>query len=231
MIALFYEILYRPLFNLAVLLYTSFSGHDLGVAIIVLTVLIRVALFPFSSRALKSQRELSKLAPKIQEIKERNKNDSTAQSAAIMQIYKEHNINPLSGCLPLLIQIPVLISLYRVFLSVSGSKGFDALYSFMSRPDSINPMFLGFLNLASKSPVLALMAGALQFIQTRLAAGATPKNTAPGGVPDLNSRMLYFFPVMIVMISWNLPAGLSLYWVTTTSFSILEQLYIRRYSV
>lgn len=229
MITIYNEFLYKPLFNVAVFLYNILPGHDFGLAIIALTVLVRVAFFPLTRKTLKSQKSMNELAPKIQEIKEKFKDDKSAQSAATMRLYKENNINPLAGCLPLIIQIPILIALYKVFMSISLFKPENAglLYGFIDNPGAINKMFLGFLDITVKNPVLAILSGALQFIQAREAGIQNKTNPGNKQMAALNSQMLYFFPVMIIIIGWNLPAGLMLYWTTATAFSILEQRYIK----
>ncbi|OGN05240.1 MAG: hypothetical protein A2746_01090 [Candidatus Yanofskybacteria bacterium RIFCSPHIGHO2_01_FULL_44_22] len=231
MIALYNELIYKPLFNLAVFFYNILPGNDLGVAIIVLTVLVRIAFFPLTKKTIRSQKALSELAPKIQEIKEKFKNDQTSQSAAIMKLYKENGINPAAGCLPMLIQIPILFALYKVFMNVAAFNAENSawLYGFISNPGSINKMFAGFLDLTSKNPLLAILAGVLQFIQAKEASPrlADKKNAGFAGTTAFGSQMLYFFPIMIIIIGWNLPAGLMLYWITATAFSIFEQRYIK----
>lgn len=231
MATLFKTILYQPLLNLVVLIYNFLPRHDFGLAIIGLTVLIRLAFFPLSIKTIRSQKAMAELAPKLNEIKEKHKNDQSAQSAAIMSLYKENNINPLSGCLPLVIQIPVLIALYRAFLTVAKAGELTSLYGFVANPGAINRSFLGIIDIAARSPYLAVLAGVLQFGQAWLSSrsqAASPVKGAPDLASSMNKQMLYFFPVMIIIISWNLPAGLTLYWVTTTAFSIIEQLYVRR---
>lgn len=225
MAGFFNEILYRPLFNLLILIYNILPGRDFGVAIVVLTVLIRVAFFPLSIKTIRSQKALNKLGPKMKELKEKIK-DKTAQSAAIMNLYKENGVNPFSGCLPLIIQIPILIALYQAFIAGFKPESLNMLYSFVQNPGVINKTFIGLIDITLKNPVLAVLAGGLQFVQSKL---ATP-DPGTGGDPStnaLNSQMLYFFPVMIIIIGWNLPAGLILYWIATTGFSIIEQLYIK----
>jgi YidC/Oxa1 family membrane protein insertase len=222
---LFFEILYRPIFNAVVFLCTIIPGGDFGIAVILITIIIRAILFPLTVRMVRSQQALSALGPKINELKEKYKNDKTAQTEATMRLYKEHQINPLSGCLPIFIQLPILIALYRVFLAVSKSEGFSALYPFVKNPVIINSMFLGFLNLAQPSKVLAVLAGIFQFIQAKVSA---QKGQQQGIAASMNTQMLYFFPVMIIVISWSLPAGLTLYWVAATALGICEQLYIKR---
>ena len=227
--AFFKIILYIPLFNALIFISNFIPKNDLGVSIIVLTVVIRFLFFPLSIKAQRSQRALNAINPHIQAIKEKHKHDQAAQGAAMMQLYKEHNVNPVAGCLPLLIQLPILIALYQVFIAGLNPESLSLLYSFVHNPGAINPLFLGFISISSRNIVLALLAGALQFIQAKQsmtymkAGGANPQMAA------LNTQMLYFFPVMIVIIGWNLQSGLILYWITTTVFSIGEQFYLRRF--
>jgi YidC/Oxa1 family membrane protein insertase len=227
--ALFKVIIYIPLFNALILISNFIPGHDLGLAIIALTIVIRFVFFPLSIKSQRSQKALNAINPHIQAIKEKHKHDQTAQGAAMMQLYKEHNINPIAGCLPLLIQLPILIALYRVFIDGLNPQSLSMLYPFVHNPGAINPLFLGFISISGRNVILAVLAGVLQFIQAKQSmaymkssGGANPQMAA------LNTQMLYFFPVMIVIIGWNLQAGLILYWVTTTLFSIGEQFYLRR---
>ena len=224
---LYTEILYRPLFNAVVFLYDILPWHDFGFAIIALTTIIRVLFFPLSIKTVRSQKALSQLNPKIQEIKQRFKNDKSAQSVETMKLYKENNINPLAGCLPLLIQLPILIGLYQAFIAGLKPENLNMLYGFVSNPGVVNKISFGFLDITAKMPLLAIFAGAAQFVQA-WATKAQNQGLSPNKeMAALNSQMLYFFPIMIIVIGWNLPAGLILYWITTTLFSILEQLYIK----
>lgn len=228
---LFHIILYQPLFNLLIGIYNIVPGNDLGVAIIILTILIRLLFTPLSIKALVSQRKMAMVQPKLQELQTRYKDDKTKLASESMALYKEHGVNPFSGCLPILIQLPVLIALYRVFMAGFKPESLSALYGFVHNPGAIGTVSFGFLNLASAQPALAVLAGVLQFIQAWYAAKLQAV-TKPGGQESqalkMSRQMLYFFPIMIVFISWKLPAGLVLYWVITTAFSIFEQIYIRK---
>src|ERR1035437_9933659 len=132
--ALFNVLLYKPLFNALIFISNFMPGHDLGLGIIVLTVVIRFLFFPLSIKSQRSQRALNAINPHIQAIKEKHKHDQAAQGQAMMQLYKEHNINPVAGCLPLLIQLPILITLYRVFIAGLNPQSFSMLYPFVSNP-------------------------------------------------------------------------------------------------
>ena len=149
-----------------------------------------------------------------------------------MKLYKENNVNPLAGCLPLLIQLPILIALYQVFIKGITPESLTLLYSFISSPEVVHHNFLGLFDVTTRSRLLTLVAGGFQFIQSKqsTALQADGSNSPAGGkeMAALSKQMLYFFPVMIIIIGWNLPAGLILYWIATTVFSVFEQSYIKR---
>ncbi|HXV26654.1 MAG TPA: YidC/Oxa1 family membrane protein insertase [Candidatus Paceibacterota bacterium] len=221
---LFNTIIYHPLLNALVVLYDTVSFGDIGIAIVMLTVVIRLISLPLSLRTIRSQREMAELAPEIERIKEKHKNDQAAQGQAMMDLYKQHKVNPLAGCLPLLIQFPVLFGLYRVFINIFKPESLQALYSFVPDPGTIQTVSLGIVDLGVRSIPLAVAAGLAQFIQAKVAAPLQQS----GQAAMLNKQMMYFFPVLIIVISWNLPAGLALYWTVTTLASIAEQWYIKR---
>ena len=230
MISIYNEILYRPLFNIMVYLQGIIPGGDLGLTIIVLTMIIRLLFTPLSLKTIKSQKSLKELTPKVEEIKQKFKDDKTAQSAAILKLYKENNVNPLAGCLPLLIQIPILIALYQVFIKGITEESLAFLYYFVSAPELINQNFLGLVDVTMSNRLLTLVAGGLQFIQSKQSMALQSSGGSNKEMAALSKQMLYFFPIMIIIIGWNLPAGLILYWIATTVFSIFEQGYIKRKS-
>lgn len=225
---LYNEILYRPLFNALIFLYNVIPGHDFGVAIIALTLISRLILYPLNQKAIKSQKILAELQPKIKEIQQKYKNEKEKQGAAMMELYRAHKINPASGCLPFLVQFPILIALFSVFRSGLDPEKLNGLYGFVAHPGAINNMFLGLVNLAEKNYVLAVLAGALQFLQTKM---MTPKASASAASAGdfssmMNKQMLYFFPILTTFIAASLPAGLGLYWVAMTVFGIAQQYFV-----
>jgi YidC/Oxa1 family membrane protein insertase len=230
MMELYNTILFQPLFNAVIFLYNIIPGNDFGLAIVTLTIIIRVAFFPLTVKTTLSQRALSKINPLMKEIKERLKNDAQAQSAAIMKLYKDHKINPLSGCLPLIIQLPILIALYHAFGAGFKPESLDLIYGFLTRPEQINSISFGFLDITIRSIYLALLTGFAQYIQLSQNQKLTQSggSSGPSEMQALNKQMLYIFPVIIIIIGWNLPAGLLVYWMTTTLFSMGEQAYIKR---
>lgn len=232
--SIFNEFLYRPLFNLLVFLYNIIPGSDVGLAIIGVTVLVKLVFWPLTTKSVKAQRSLQEVQPKIKEIQEKYKDNKEEQSKKLMEFYKENKVNPMSGCLPLLVQIPILIALYQVFLKGFDPNSLSVLYSFIHNPGSLDPFFLGWVDLSTPNKVLAILAGASQFWQAKTVA---PKNSSLPGAPKksdeymaqaISKQMLYFLPLFTVLISWQLPAGLALYWIVTTLFTIFQQYAIMR---
>jgi len=223
----FHTFLYQPLFNALVLIYLYLPGHDFGVAVVVLTVLIKLALYPLGVQAIRSQKSLAQLQPKMKEIQEKFKNNKEQQSRAMMDLYKKEKINPFSGFLPLIIQLPILIGLYRVFW-----KGFDeaqlgSLYGFISNPGHIDTTFLGIMDLAQASIVLAILTGIAQFFQSKMMSTNQKKSAGSSDMSQMmQKQMLYFFPLFTVFVLWRLPAAVALYWLTTTLFTIVQQYII-----
>jgi len=228
LISAYQTILYQPLFNALVFLYQYLPGRDFGMAVIVLTALIRILFYPLMIKSIKSQKVLSELQPKIQEIQQKYKNDKEKQAKATMELYQKEKINPFGGCLPLLIQLPILIALYQVFWRGLQPEQLSQLYSFVPNPGAIHPLFLGIMNLAQPSLILAVLAGISQFFQTKMVTPKTPKVKKDQGQMAqfsgmMQKQMLYFFPIFTVLILLRLPAAIGLYWIVTTLFSILQQ--------
>lgn len=236
-INVFNTVLYQPLLNALVFLYQFLPGKDFGVAVIVLTIIIRIILYPLMLKSIKSQKMLSELQPKIQEIQQKHKNDKEKQVKEVMGFYQREKINPFGGCLPLLIQLPILIALYRVFWKGMEPEAMNYLYSFVPNPGEINPIFFGLINLAEPSLGLAFLAGISQFFQTKMLMSKTPKKPA---VSEQNKKsdqmaqfsqimqkqMLYFLPIFTVFILWRLPSAIGLYWLITALFSVFQQYLI-----
>lgn len=230
----FNTILYQPLFNALILLYQYLPGQDFGMAIIVLTILIKIIFYPLGVQAIKSQKVLSELQPKIKEIQERYKNDREKQTRAIMEFYQKEKINFFSGFLPILIQIPILIALFQVFWKGFGPDQMVYLYSFVSQPAEINPIFLGMVNLGQPSLFLAIFAGIFQFVQTEIqnkfGGRPVPKTKKKEGMVQfseiMQKQLIYFFPIFTVFILLTLPSAIALYWIAMTIFSIGQQYFV-----
>ncbi len=213
----FNAVFYQPLLDALVLIYKYLPGHDFGMAVIVLTVLIKFVLYPLSAKGIKSQKALQDLQPKIKELQERFKDDKNRQAKEVMDLYKKEKINPFSGLLLLLVQLPILFALFKVF--GDGVK----------KMSGVDTTFLGIINLTEASVVLVILTGATQFWQAKMMTPRHGSGQAPAkkGQPDFSSmmqkQMLYFFPAFTVFILWNMPSAIALYWLTTTLFTIFQQ--------
>src|SRR3990167_2069470 len=140
--------LYHPLFNFLVLIYNYLPGHDFGLAVILLTIIIRFILYPLSVKALNSQKVLQDLQPKLKEIQKKYKDDKEKQAKETLELYRTEKINPFSGLFLALVQLPILIALYQVFWHGLRPEALDHLYSFVANPGQINAMFVGLVDLA-----------------------------------------------------------------------------------
>lgn len=235
------DILYAPFLNALVLLYQYLPGHDFGVAVIVLTLLIRLLLYPLMAQAIRAQKAMAELQPKIQEIQEKFKNDRERQTKETMALYQREKINPLGGCLPLLIQMPILIAMFRVFWEGLRPEEMTNLYSFVPHPGVINPTFLGIIDLSKSFMaeingqveyywpvfVLAILAGLCQFIQTKMVSPKVKKVKGSDQMAKfsgmIQKQMVYFFPFLMFFILLRLPAAIGIYWLVTSLFSIGQQ--------
>jgi len=226
MIALYNTIFLQPIFNALVWFY-NLTG-DVGIAIVLLTVIVRLIILPITLKSLKSQKALQSLQPKLNELKEKFKNDKQGMAKATMQLYASEKVNPASSCLPLLIQLPVFIALYQALQVGLGNKGFHLLYQFIANPTTIAPTGFGFLDLAKASIPIAVAAGLSQFWQAKMLGAPKPPPKVPGSHDEsmltaMNKQMLYVMPVMTVVIGWSLPGGVILYWLVTNLLTILQQ--------
>ena len=234
MIQLFHILLYKPIFNIFVGLYNLIPGHDVGVVILIITILVRILLYPLTNSSIKAQRSLQELQPKMNEIKKKYK-DKQKQTQAIMQLYKGNKVNPFASCLPMLVQLPILIALYMVLRDALTSTNLaENLYSYISNPGQINAFSLGMFDMAKRSVVLAVLAGAAQYWQAKTMSRKQPPKQAGSGAKDenmmamMNKQMLYFMPVLTVFIGMSLPAGLTLYWFCSTLLMALQQVWLNR---
>ena len=229
--SLLHTIFYEPLFNLLVFVYGALPVRDFGLAVVVVTVVVKLVLYPLSAQSIRSQKAMLELQPKLAELKARHKDNKQALAQATIQLYRENKVNPFSSCLPLIIQLPFLFALYSVFINGISSRGFEDLYSFVANPGSISSMTLGIFDLSKASVVLAILAGAAQFWQAKMLQHKKPqlKNTEAADenvMATMNKKMLYIMPVVTVAIGSSLPGGLTLYWLVTTVLTALQQLVV-----
>ncbi|MDO8560899.1 MAG: YidC/Oxa1 family membrane protein insertase [bacterium] len=231
---LYNEVLYRPLFNGLILIYSFLPIHDIGISIVILTFFVRLVLFPATIKAFKSQAALRVIQPKLKAIQEEFKGNKEEQTKRIMALYAEHKMNPFSGCLPILIQLPILIALYRVFWVGLKSGEFGVLYYFVAAPAALNLIAFGFIDIAKSSIPLAILAGVSQFFQARFIPQLSVPTPQSGSSkePDLSKILMfqtkYFLPILIAVWSFSLPSALPLYWTTMSLLAIVEQILIKK---
>lgn len=226
-----YALFYKPIYNLLAILLAYLPGHDLGIAIIILTIIIRTILLIPNNKAMLSQRRLSELQPKLEKIKEKYKGDQQKISLETMALWKSEKVNPFGSCLPLLMQFPILIALFYV---IKGGLNPDfthlLYYNYPGfEPENIHTLFLGILDLTKPNLyILPLLIGFLQFLQLKLAQIKKPKTEGKklSEMEAANSMMQYIMPVMIAVFTATLPAGVGLYWGISTSYGIVQQLYV-----
>lgn len=227
-------LLYQPLYNILIFLAWLVPGHSLGVAIILLTLLIRLLLYPSFKKTIIHQKKMMELKPHLDRIKEEHKGDQKIQAEKTMALYREHGISPFASFLPLLIQLPILFVLYRVLLNGAHQIELNLLYPFTPHLASLNAFFFGFDLTKPDRLFLPLVAGAFQFIQSRQMSGFQAKLQGQATVKTndfqsmLQKQMMYFLPLFTVFIAASLPASLALYWAATTAFSVLQQWWVTR---
>ena len=244
---IFNEIIYRPIYNLLIFIYNILPIADFGIAIIVVTVLIKFLLVPVSKKQIESQKKMNELQPKIKELQQKHKDDKQKQSQALMQLYKDTKTNPLSGCLPMIVQLVFLIAIYRVLFNISNAGlmvDSAGLYSFIHNPEKINSMFLGIINLSSvinvshivtaniPQIILVILAALAQYVQTKMMMQKQTTATANKSDNDfaqiMSKQMLFLGPLLTLFIGIKFPAGLALYWLVSTLFMIIQQYYIEK---
>ncbi len=230
----FHTFFYDPIYNALVALVALIPGSDVGIAIILVTIVIRLILLPFSLSAVRTQRAMKILEPKIKELKEKHKGDKEKEALGTLALYREARVNPFASILMIFIQIPVLLALYFVFFH----EPFPAintlrLYSFTPIPDLASLEFLGLISVAGKSIVLAALAGITQFYQAHLALSGTMKpSDTPGMQSDfqriMGIQLKYVFPFIIAAVSYTTSGAIALYFITTNIAGALQEIYVRR---
>lgn len=225
-------ILLNPIFNLLLLIYALLPGHDFGVAIIVLTIIIRLLLWPLVKKQLFHQKAMRDLQPELAKIKQKAKGDRTKESQMTLELYKEKGINPFSSLGLALVQFPILIALFFVLRDIIDPTQInEAVYGFVGNlapvqaiindPSSFHPSLFGVVNLAEPSIVLAILAGLAQFVQARQLAPKHKDKSNP--TANIGTQMTLIFPILTVIIAINLPSALALYWLTSSVVAIIQQ--------
>ena len=232
-VSIYHTVFYEPLLNGLIFLINVIPMHNIGIAVVVLTILVKFVLFPFNHRSIITQRKIRELSPEIDKIKDKTKKDRQEQAKQVMDLYKRHGVNPLAGFLTLFIQIPIIIALYRVFIA---GVDFDLnhLYSFTILPEFIEMKFLGFIDMSQKSVLLALTAGVSQFFQMKLAIPPIKKSKKNDKsfkaelAKSMSVQAKYIMPALVFFIALKFSSAVALYWTTMNLFAIVHESSVRK---
>lgn len=233
LINLWNTVLYEPLANILVLIVSVVPGGDMGLAVILLTILVKIVLYPLSKKSIEGQAKMNLIAPELNKIKESGASKEE-QARLTFDLYKKYKTNPFSGCLLVLIQIPIIFALYYVFLKGLNLDS-SIFYSFVKSPEIITTNFLGIIDIAEKSWVLAILAGVSQFFQAFYMPKPSNQTNKIGSFQDtlnksLQMQMKYVFPFIVVFIAHNISGAVALYWITNNIFTIFQQIYINKHT-
>lgn len=231
---------FDPVYNSLVLFISYIPGGDVGLAIIATVILVKTILLPLSIKAAKTQRIMREIEPKLKAIKETHKDNREEQARAMMQIYKDADINPFASILLLFLQIPIVIALYFAVSSGGGvslpSINAELLYSFISMPNLISMNFLGLIDITQKSIALAVGAGIAQYIYTGMTLpklAAREVDAAPNLKDDLmrnmHIQMKYVMPVIIAIVAYTISAAIALYFLVSNVVAILQEYFVKKH--
>lgn len=219
MSALFNTYIYQPILWLLIFIYQNLSFQDLGIAIIILTIFVRLVLLPIFYKGAKDQTVIQRIQPHIKKIQLDHKDDKEKQAKELMALYQKHRVNPFSSILFLLLQLPIFIALFGIFTKEISTSVFQ------------NHYFIGLVNLDEKNLFLIFLAALLQYFQARMTIipeNTNGKETEKNFVATNQKIMMYIGPILTVVVLFNLPAAIGLYWLVSNLFSIIQQVYINK---
>lgn len=229
---MFNTLLVEPLFNLLALIYAYVPGADFGVAIIILTVIVRLALWPIVNKQLHSQKAMQRIAPDVKKVKEKAKGDRTKESQMLMELYKEKGINPFASLVPLLVQLPLLFALFIVLRDIVkpgeiASFAYDPIANLSAiraiiEGGQFRPTFLGYFDLAKSSIILSALAAGVQAYQAKQLMPKDMSDMAPEA-RAISKATITLFPVLTFIVGLTLPSALPLFWAATSLIAILQQ--------
>lgn len=222
------QFIYQPILNTLTWLY-SVLGNNLGFAIIVLTLLVRSILIPFTLPQMRSAKKMAALKPELDALKRKHGSDSKLLQQKTLELYQKNKINPAAGCLPFIAQFIVLIALYRVFMHTLGGDGMGEISSQfliwdLKHKDGtyILPILAGVLQLITSVTLLP----AIENEPAKREGTKEQKEDVAEMAQTMQQQMVFMMPIMTVIFSLQFPSGLALYWVITTAFSLAQQLVV-----
>ncbi len=223
---MFTTIVIQPLYNAFIYLVNYLPGHELWIAVVILTLLLKLILVPLFKKQVRDQVVMQYLSPKLKSLQEKYKDKKDVLAKESMALYSKYKVNPLLSIVILLIQLPFLIGLYRIFYyDLSTHK--DLLYSGVNFPETISHMFFVF-DLTQKSIILAVVAAVTQYFVGAIMFKNKNAGEENEFVQAVNMQMKYFLPFMIGFISYITPSVIALYMIVTNIFSIAQEVIIKK---
>ncbi len=230
---MYHEYIFRPLYNGLIFLFDFLPWIDAGIAVILFTCIVKLALFPLSKKAIITQARMKEVQPELEALQKKFKDDKQALSVATFELYKKKQVNPFSSILLILIQLPILFALYSIFVrSGLPSVNTGLLYSFIKVP-IISMHLFGYFDIAGRNIVLAIFAAVAQFFQIKYAVGKTPEKKEDASFQEdfarsMSVQMKYIFPVMVLIISYTTSGVIALYWTVSSLFTLGQEIYVKR---
>jgi YidC/Oxa1 family membrane protein insertase len=236
--SLWNTVLYQPIYNILVFIINNITFGDVGFAIILVTIIVKLVLSPLTKKSIKSQILMKRMEPELKQIKKDFPNKEE-QAKKTFELYKKYGTNPFSGCLVVIIQLPVILALYYVFYK-GLSIDTNLIYSFINTPPSLHTNFLGLVEMSSHSLFLGILAGVTQFVQGYLSTpvkqkaeivktGANePKPFQEQLADSMQMNVRYILPIFIAFIAWKISAAVALYWIVSNMFTIVQEWIIRK---
>ncbi len=231
---------FDPIYNTLVFFIDITPTRDVGVAIIATVFVVKFILLPLSIKAVKTQKIMREIEPRLKKLKETHKDDREAQAKAMMEVYRDAGLNPFASIFVILLQIPLLIALYFSVYSGGGVAlpdiNTDLLYPFIPNPGSATMNFLGLIDIASRSLPLALAAGVAQYIQVVFTMPALPPKE-PGAeasfkddfMRTMQLQLRYVMPVVIFFVAYTISAAIALYFLVSSVVAIGQEYVVRRH--
>jgi YidC/Oxa1 family membrane protein insertase len=234
---MFDTLFYKPMYNALIFILDLLPTHDVATAVIILTVLIKIILLPLSQKMFKTQILQRKIQPLISKIQDEYKDDKQKLGIKMLEIYKEHKLNPFSSILLMIIQIPIVFALYFVFANGGLPEIIkEDLYSFVSHVNNIKYVLFG-IDFTKANVLIGFIAGLSQYVQIRLSLQnmkpVDPTKPMSEMKPEeimqkqMSFMMKYFIPIVIFIASVNVSAAVALYWIVSSLFMIAQELYFR----
>ena len=233
---MFHTLFYKPMYNALIFILDILPNHDVALAVIILTIIIKIILLPLSYKMFKTQIIQRKIQPIIAKAQEQHKENKQMLGIKMLEIYKEHKLNPFSSILLMIIQIPIVFALYFVFAN-GGLPEINTsdLYSFVSHVNNINHILFS-VDFTKANIVVGLIAAVSQYIQIRLSLqNMKPVEDKPLSEmkpeemmqKQMSFMMKYFIPILIFIASLKVSAAVALYWIVSSVFMIVQELYFR----